>query len=149
MPVPMPCLWPCAVPCGTALLAHALSIAPALSLPSPPVASVRKNDGTERVGLHGFSSTDESLAGAATGTADTACSQRITICWRLPTWHAQMQHRHTNRAPAMTECTVITCARARRWSTPRNPCVRDPRPTPRPMLPQGERWAALRTARKP
>ena len=36
MPVPMPCLWPCAVPCGTALLAHALSIAPALSLPSPP-----------------------------------------------------------------------------------------------------------------
>ena len=36
MPVPMPCLWPCAVPCGTALLAHALSIARALSLPSPP-----------------------------------------------------------------------------------------------------------------
>ena len=22
MPVPMPCLWPCAVPCGTALLDH-------------------------------------------------------------------------------------------------------------------------------
>ena len=36
MPVPMPCLWPCAVPCGTALLAHALSIAEALSFPSPP-----------------------------------------------------------------------------------------------------------------
>ena len=48
MPVPMPCLWPCAVPCGTALLAHALSIAEALSLPSPPVASVRKPNGTER-----------------------------------------------------------------------------------------------------
>ena len=48
MPVPMPCLWPCAVPCGTALLAHALSIAEALSLPSPPVASVRKHNGTER-----------------------------------------------------------------------------------------------------
>ena len=36
-------------------------------------------NGLERVGLYGFSSTDESLAGAVTGTADTACSQRITI----------------------------------------------------------------------
>ena len=35
--------------------------------------------GMMRVGLPGSSSTDESLAGAATGTADTACSQRITI----------------------------------------------------------------------
>ena len=36
--------------------------------------------GLERVGLPGSSSTDESLAGAATETADSASSQRLTIC---------------------------------------------------------------------
>ena len=41
MPVPMPCLWPCAVPCGTALLAHALSISSFIP-PLPPVASCKR-----------------------------------------------------------------------------------------------------------
>ena len=37
-------------------------------------------NGLERVGLTGFSSPDESLTGAATGTANTSCSQRMAIC---------------------------------------------------------------------
>ena len=152
MPVPMPCLWPCAVPCGTALLARALSILSFIP-PLPPVASCKRAKAQWNRALRGLRLSEFPRA----GRANQHPAQKLSIArahgampvWRLPIWHAQMQHRHTNRAPAMTECTVITCARARRWSTPRNPCVRDPRPTPRPMLPQGERWAALRTARKP